>query len=162
MQHAIRSVSPSCPAEFMQNVPVGGWSWCWSTDKSLVKALIVTMFISYCTDFFVNNFKLNFNIKWDTNNNFLIHFILPAFLLFLPKAFTVTETPKPTLIPKWTWQQMISAEGTSTGSHTRSWETRALRVDQLQSNTQAWLLTTSLNTSCTREVKNQLSLCLFI
>lgn len=24
MQHAIRSVSPSCPAEFMQDVPVGG------------------------------------------------------------------------------------------------------------------------------------------
>lgn len=39
------------------------------------------------------------------------------------------------------------------GSHIGSWETRALRVDQLQSNTQAWLLTTSLNISCTGEVK---------
>lgn len=93
MQHAIRSVSPSCPAEFMQDVPVGGWSWCWSTDKSLVKALIVTMFISYRADFFVNNFKLPYNIKWDTNTNFLIHLSLPAFLPSLPKAVTVLERP---------------------------------------------------------------------
>lgn len=56
------------------------------------------MFISYRADFFVNNFKLPYNIKWDTNTNFLIHLSLPAFLPSLPKVFTVLETPKATFI----------------------------------------------------------------
>lgn len=120
----------------------GGWSWCWSIDKSLVKALIVAMLISYSTDFFVNNFKLHFNIKWDTILSYISVFLLSYHPYQRHSLHQKHRKPLSSPLSEYgsKWFPQTEQVWGNKGSHTGSWETRALRADQLQSNTHAWIL----------------------
>lgn len=141
---------------------------CWSTDKLVFKGLIVIMssFKSYSTDLFVNYLKLHFNITRDKNIDFFWY--ISVFLLSYHSLIGDQDVGNANKHPHalneygsncflwreqaWVWTQGLRKPLT----------TRALKADQLQPSTGAWLPITSLTVSYIGEVKKQTDLCLFV